>query len=219
MPSGGEAEGPPLGAVRVKFDDPAYESIHLRSIARALQMRDRSGAYGTSSAEQQEVGLLGEEAVRMWLHGLGFNARSIAEGEGTGNSGGDVAVRFTRNRQGFVTSGIATIEVKTARIQHWARYERELNARQFKRMTCDAIVWCSTRTYGSRRIVDIMGWLPRFGLKIVEAPPTSARQPQVRVIDELRAPSGLADWLIEERPTPAQWTSQKLSLDDDVSHF
>jgi hypothetical protein len=150
-------------------------------------MRDRPGAYGSSDAEQQEVGLLGEEAVRLWILDCGLDATSIADGEGAGNSRGDIAVRLIRQQRALEVTGILTIEVKTARLNHWSRYERELNATQFERMTCDFIVWCATPTRRPRLYVDLMGWLPRRGLTVVEAPQSPTHRAQVRVQDPLMA--------------------------------
>jgi len=196
------ASGAPPGAERIEFDDAQYLTIRSRAMARAIRMRDRPGSYGYSDAEQHEIGLLGEEAVRLWFFDLGCDARSIADGDGAGNSDGDISVRFLRTAAGSVTTGSARIEVKTARLHHWSRYERELNAKQFERMTCDAIVWCSTPSKRPRNFVDIMGWLPRLGLTVSNAPRTSARQAQVRVQNELRTPGELLDWLREPRSAP-----------------
>ena len=197
MTMGSPTAGPPPGAERIEFDEPAYESIRTRAMARALQMLDRHGSYGSSNAEQHEVGLLGEEAVRVWLLRLGWDALSIADGLGAGNSRGDISVRLRNCSGGLGISGAVTIEVKTARLQDWSRYERELNARQFAGMTCDAIVWCATPSKRPRRWVDVMGWVPRDGMSVIDAPVTSTRRSQVRVQNDLKVPHELGDWLTE----------------------
>lgn len=194
MSSPRSLSGPPPGTQRIGFAEAEYAEIRSQSVARAMQMRDKPGAYGTSDVEQQEVGLLGEIAVLRWMAQEGWDCFSIADGDGKGNSRGDVAVQ-PRATSGPTVSSSSNIEVKTSRIQDWPRYERQLDAAQFVRMSCDVIVWCAADSQRPRRFVDVMGWFPRTGLTVAEAGLNSAKRPQVKVQERLRLPRDLHAWL------------------------
>lgn len=181
------------GAVRVPIDDLDSVAMLRESAARTDQMQRSKPAYGRTSPEMNDVGVLGEHAVHAYLAGLTTGVRLTEPGDFTS---GDVQI--FRTFTGTDSCGTTfAIEVKTCRFSHWMRHGRTLNQRQLQRMTSEAIMWCVVADALPTESVIIMGWLP---LPEVKTANSNKRlrlhgQEHVQSREPMREPRHLVPWI------------------------